>query len=341
MSNNQLFDIEIPLDVAIRFCEDEGILKNFREKENQFSIDSPFIADSKRRCTIAVINRDGSEFIAFNDFKARGNIDDELYKGSFFKFVKLIKDFGSVDEAVFYIVTKYLREYQFQKQPKQKKEKTKQIVSLDTYRPLDISVHGEYVKYLQARGMDYGLISKYKIYIDSKTKRIVFPVYEDGDCIFYNARSILKWTPKGYRWQKSEVTENAYPLWNLENCVKECWLFEGIFDGIFWPDKACAYFSAIVTDELIEKIKKKNFERVVFFGQNPFVDKASRINRIKILERLKDKQVPNVSVFNWANIQEKDLNEAIVNKTFDKDKIEKRILPWNDETKFLKEFELI
>lgn len=339
MTNNTLFDIDVPLEVAIQFCNDEGLTNNFREKKDQFAINSPFINDNKRRCTIAKVNKDGAEFLAFNDFKARGNIDDDMYKGSFFKFVKLIKDFDSVDEAAFYIVTKYLREYSFEKR-KVDKPTGKQIVSLENFKLFDLSIHSEYLKYLRTRGIDYTLLSKYKVYIDSKEKRIVFPVYEDGDCIFYNGRSILKWTPKGYRWKKSEVERNAYPLWNLENCKKECWLFEGIFDGIFWPDKACAYFGAIVTQELIDKIKAKNFERVVFFGQNPNVDKASYVNQIKIVERLKDNKI-NTAIFNWRDIKEKDLNEAIVNKTIEISKIEDRIIPWDDSARLLKELEML
>lgn len=340
--NDYLFDIDIPLDVAIRFCEDEGILKNYREKETQFSIDSPFISDNKRRCTIALINKNGSSFLVFNDFKARGNIDDELYKGSFFKFVKLIKDFSSVEEAGFYIITKYLREYNFERKPKAAaiKEKKKNEVSLKAFTPLSIAIHGEYYKYLKDRGVDSKLISNYKVFIDNTEKRIIFPVYEDGVCIFYIGRSIHKWMPQGLRWKKSEVPENAYPLWNLENVKDECWLFEGIFDGIFWPDKAVAYFGATITKELIEKIKNKKFRRIVFFGQNPFIDKASRLNRIKILDRFKEEKI-EIHLFNWKNIKEKDLNEAIVNNSINDTDIEKRILPWDDETKLLKEFELV
>ena len=338
--SNQFLDFDVPIDIALRFCEDEGILKNLKEKENQFSIDSPFVSDNKRRCTIASINKNGNEFLAFNDFKARGNLDDELYKGSFFKFVKLIKDYSSVDEAAFYIITKYLREYNFEKKPKVKKESNRQIISLDKFQPLQLSIHGDYIRYLKNRGVDWTLISKYKVFVDREEKRIVFPVYEDGDCIFYNGRSVLKWTPKGFRWKKSEVKDNAYPLWNLENCKNECWLFEGVFDGIFWPDKACAYFGAIITKELIDKIKKKKFDRVVFFGQNPEVDKAAGVNQIKTLEKLKDEKLPTY-FFNWKGIQEKDSNEAIVNGSLKMDDIEKRIMPWNYEAKVMRELELI
>jgi hypothetical protein len=338
---NSLLETEVPLDVAMEFCQDEGILDNLREKHDQFGFNSPFITDKKRRCSIGFVNKNGASYLVFNDFIARAKLDDDLYKGSFFKFVKLIKDFSTVEEAAFYIYDKYLLRYDFSRPQKAPvKVHTNKAVSLRAFEPLMISVHGDYIRYLKTRGIDWDLISQYNVFVDRDQKRIVFPVYEDGIPIYYNSRSILKWVPKEYRWLKSEVEHNAYPLWNLENVVDEIWLFEGVFDGIFWKDKAVAYFGAIVTDELIAKMKKKNPSRVVLIGQNPFVDKAASVQRLKILERLKDGKL-NVGVFNWRDIKEKDLNEAVVNGSIKKEEVENRIVPWDDYSKALNLMEML
>ena len=142
--------------------------------------------------------------------------------------------------------------------------------------------------------------------------------------VFYNGRAI---SYNILRWIKSEV-EEVYPIWNLDKVNSETlYLFEGIFDAMML-ENGVATFGTFLNDKMIEKIKQKNFSKIVVVLDN---DGTGRRNKIKMAEKLLEEQL-NVFVYDYKGIHEtyKDFNEMKINNIpFE---LDKRVLLFDFKT---------
>ena len=334
----ELFDIS--KEDIVSFLQDEGI-GSVRERggDNNFSINSPFTSDTKSRCNF--VKHDEYGWL-FNDLKARGNIDSDLYHGSIFKFIKLYKNFYNQNQAKNYFYEKYVygKDIEFKPQKIKNKENIveKKYHLPTSFEKLNINKeeHSPYLNYLLSRGFSKDKILNTNVWVDFDSKRIQFPIYESDELIFWTGRAILKYIPKELRWKKCSI-KDTHPVWNLDKVTENStiYIFEGILDAMSletsYGEYGVAILLGILSDTIRTKILSKNPSKIVIVMQNAFKDKTAKEQQFKIAEKLSEYH-ENIYVYDWSNIEEKDNNEILKNKKiFDKNKIMK----WNLETDIL------
>lgn len=310
-------NFEITIDDVKHFLASEGIFNNVKSQGvDKFSINSPFADDKKSRLSFSYIKHDKKipDGVYFNDFKARGVIDDDLYKGSFYKFVKLLKEYKTIEEAQFYYLSNYfvgnMSEALRPPKPKIEEPERKKIwkISLpENSAPLNKSKHPTYWQYLRDRGVEDSIIEKHRLYVNLTSKRIIFPIYEGDDLVFYIGRSIIKYIPKEFRWKKVSASE-MQPIWNLNNVDSpDCWIFESPLDGIHFHN-GVATMTAFINDAMVDKIVSKGFNKIIVCMQNPYNDNTANVQRMKVAEKFAAKH-QNVFLYDWRGIEEKDFGE--------------------------------
>lgn len=308
---------EITIDDVKNFLVCEGISNNIKSKNaREFSVNSPFADDTKSRLSFSYVkgHKEIPEGVYFNDFKARGIIDDDLYKGSFYKFVKLLKDFKTLEEAKYYYLSNYLTgslsDSLIQK-PKviQEPEKKKlwRISLPENSARFDRSLHPTYHKYMHDRGIAEEMIDKHRIFVNTQAKRIIFPIYDGDDLVFYIGRSIIKHIPKELRWKKVSASD-MIAIWNLDGVESPtCVVNESIMDAIHLHN-GVATLTPFVSEEMRDKILNKGFNKIIVAMQNPYKDKTANIQRFKVAARFAEKH-DNVHLYDWRGIEEKDFGE--------------------------------
>jgi len=325
----------------IQFLVDEGIDKNIKTKNLdslhwKINFDEPWLTgDSKRRCNIFHIrdNKTNEYVVVFNSFKAVARLDDELYKGSFWKFVKLIKEFESVRESKFWFIRKYIlkknlsevlneQNYANETTPKYRNKSVELPENCIRYN-YNNDKCSDYSDYLISRNVSNRLSKNYKIFIDINQKRIVFPVYEDKELIFYTGRAIKN---SFMPWLKSDG-DNVYPIWNLENVNGDViYIFEGILDAIMVPNGIAILGSMYTGDEIVKKILYKKYLKINIILDN---DIPGHKAKIKLAKKLSQEH-NNVFIYNFKGIKQKDFNQMKmegINFDFDD-----RLFPWNLKT---------
>jgi hypothetical protein len=259
------------LKTAIKdFLTDEGI--QFQEKkENIIQINSPFISDNKWRLGILIEN--GNAF--WNDFKARGNLGDD-YKGTFPKFVKLLKGFDTYEDAWFYFYSNYFKidniKDIFNSWSIDNKEEIETTDSKLEKMP-ELSEVQKYDKYWQYlindRCLKEEIIQNHKFFYSEDFQfynRIIFPVYDiTGQLVFATARDI---TGKSkIRWRKIKVTDTKFPIYNIEKNFTSAFIFEGIIDALKVPN-GIAILGAHVDNQFKKQILSKGYSAIYLCFDN-------------------------------------------------------------------------
>jgi len=317
----------------LQFLDDEGLsfkTQNLDKPNWKIMFNEPWgTNDSKFRCGIfQVLDPETRRYmVKFNSFKAVATLDTS-YRGSFWQFVKLLKEFNSIAESKTWFIQNYmfnenLKELlmedtnEFDNSKNSTMDKQTHNINLPDYygrlanckRCLGSGGNNcEYIwacNYLIGRNISRDIFSKFKIFIDPKQKRIVFPVYENKELIFYTGRSVND--KNKVPWLKS-AGENLFPIWNLENVNGEIInIFEGIFDAMLVPNSVAVLGSLMISNEkAIEKILYKNYHRINLIFDNDIAGQKARIETAKILtEKYHHK---NVWIYNFNRIKEKDFN---------------------------------
>jgi hypothetical protein len=338
--------IKITPEHIIQFLQDEGLSSSLRtknlQKENwKININEPWENDNKQRCGIfqARDKKTGRLKVFFNSFKAVANMGDD-YKGTFWKFVKLIKNFENLEEAKVWFLHRYILG-RFSKADIQDDEHytPKEIVN-SLYFPLewprweDNNDFKEYSYYLFTRRVTSQQIQNVKLFINPEERRIVFPVYESNTMVFYTGRSIDPHAK--VPWRKS-TGESVFPIWNLENVNGDVVnVFEGIFDALMIPNGvAILGANTYAGEEIVNKLLYKNFLRINLFLDN---DKAGFAAKYKLATALSAKH-NNVWIYDYSGVAEKDFNLMKINGT--DFALERRLLPWNLKTETMIKMNLV
>lgn len=330
--------MRITIESVLDFLADENLgpvkIKNEDEENNwRIQINEPSVFgtnDKKFRCGISprYFEDDDKHVVCFNSFKAVGKYGND-YKGDWFNFVKLVKNFSNWREAKDWFELTYgltgsdLLSSSKYVMKVQKHEPNKDVKFPDHYKKLrtDLKSHKPYIDYLKKRKIPDEKIETSRLFVDAQQQRLIFPVYENNKLVFFNGRAI------GYnpiRWIKSEV-DDVYPIWNLDQVNGESiYLFEGIFDAMM-VNNGVALFGTFLNPSMLEKIKQKNYSKIIVVLDN---DKVGQTNKIKMAQALADEQL-NVFIYNYQGIHEtyKDFNEMkIANIPLE---LSKRVLPFD------------
>lgn len=289
----------ITKEIIERYLLDKGIDYKTKEAKGEFYICSPFTGDSKFKCGISWIKNPP----VFNCFKTGT-------KGNFITFVKLLEGMETSREAIIYLFKNYMTKEDmlefsnsfFGEVKIEKTETIKEKLAFsDEYKKLKIDNNNSFYQYLKARRFNDEMIEKSNIFFSQLEKRVIFPVYENGELVFYAKRAIDN---HPLRWINSQ-SHGVDPIWNLENVGETIYLFEGIFDAArMWPN-GVSIFGKNLSDGQINKIIKKKFHKIVVILDN---DSYGRESQEKIAERLAERH-RNVWINLWREDDKKDLSE--------------------------------
>jgi len=303
----------IPLDAVVNFIADENLGPYKIAKSDpeawRIQINEPpswGTNDRKWRCGIGVKQVDDKKIVVFNGFKAAALYGSD-YHGEFFKFVKMVMHLNSVKEAKQWFIGRYMvgvdiKEMLGNSKPRclfvSERAEVSDINIPDTFEKFNAKVHTEYADYLRARKVPEDRIKKTVLFVNKEENRIIFPVYEDGNLIFYAGRDIKNKSP--LLWKKSRG-ENVFPIWNLDNLSTTCAVFEACFDAIQRPNGVAMF--GVGTEEQFKKILAKKLNKVILVFDN---DDAGRNARWKWAEWLTEHNQPGVYVFDYKGLNEKD-----------------------------------
>jgi 5S rRNA maturation endonuclease (ribonuclease M5) len=289
----------ITRDIIEKYLLDKGIDYKAKEERGEFYICSPFTGDSKFKCGI---NWKKTPPV-FNCFKTGT-------KGNFITFVKILEGMETSREAIIFLFKNYMTKEEMVnfsnsffaddiKKEKVEEPKEKLAFSED-YKKINID-DNSYYNYLIGRNFTDEIIKKSNIFYSPLEKRVVFPVYENGELIFFAKRAIDK---HPLRWINS-ISHGVDPIWNLENVGETVYLFEGIFDAVrMWPN-GVSIFGKNLSDGQLNKIIKKKFHKIVVVLDN---DSYGRESQEKIAERLAERH-KNVWINLWREDDKKDLSD--------------------------------
>jgi DNA primase len=148
--------------------------------------------------------------------------------------------------------------------------------------------------------------SRWTMYYNQKTRRLVIPWFKNGKIIYYQERALYRDQQPKYLFPKN-ITER--PLFGVDNIdTAYPWIFylEGALDSI-WVKNGVAAGSISLSKTQMDTLSNFVEQRIVYFPDNPWVDKASLENIRKLSQTQKD-----LLVWMWPKeIKEKDVNEVV------------------------------
>lgn len=327
-------------DVVLDFLRDENLSNPIKIKDKGgrwcININDPFIEDTKLRLGISPIKlKNGKTIVAFNGWKSVAHYGDD-YKGSFFKFVKLIKNFNTSYDAKKWFVNKYIlpnanlvRSILTSDKSSDdcEDDDTEEVYWPPHFEKMDFNKksHSQYINFLLENNIPEYRIKQLKLFIDKADKRIVFPCYRDGELIFYAKRSIEQ---SFLRWMHSHV-KHKYPIWNLENVTGDTiYIFEGILDAIY-VENGVALMGVGFSENIYNQLLERNYKKYVVVMDN---DEPGRKAKINIADILLDNN-KNTSIYNYYGIHPnyKDFREMARHKIpFE---LDKRVIKYDNKCK--------
>jgi 5S rRNA maturation endonuclease (ribonuclease M5) len=309
---------------VISFLEDEGLgpIKIGSDDPScwKIKINDVWTADSKMRCAIALVKPEWSSEpeVLFNTYKSYLLYGDD-YKGTFWKFVMMIKEMSSINEAKIYFMSRYMLNSEniaqaFINSKRQDKidtiKKSKEHVKFPKhFERLDLNAHEEYIKYLFNRKLSMWKILELPLFVDPKERRVIFPVYENGEMIFWTGRSIN--LNSKLTWKNATCSSWPHPIWNLDAISSNgsvC-IFEAIFDAAVVHNGIAILGASNIQNEQISKIISCGFSRIIVVMDN---DAAGEKTRMELAQKLSEKH-NNVWIYDFKGIKEKDFNEMAQN----------------------------
>ena len=308
------------LEHVLAFLDDEGLRPvKVKKRDGDLwacSINEPFQPDRDFRCGIAQIrsHKTGLLTPVFNSFKAVANMGDE-YKGSFWRFIKLVKGMSSDADAKSWFNLRYaLRSMDDARSALAVSTAAgpaaisyERVHFPETFERLKIDdpEHAEYVEYLRARAVSEHRLVNDPIFVDASGRRLVFPVYEGGDMVAWAARAIDK--DSKLPWKNNKKYEGMpRPVWNLDRVNGETVaIFEAVFDAIVVHNGVAVLGAGNAgSDEVVSKILAKGYARIFVVMDN---DEAGRNMKLKMAQALAETH-NDVRVYDFNGIQHKDFN---------------------------------
>ncbi len=138
----------------------------------------------------------------------------------------------------------------------------------------------EYIEYLSDRKIDW---TKHKLYVNEQDRRIVFPMYIDGNLVSYSQRTIDN-DPTIARWTHAykKDGDESVVMYGLDNCSMRAYVFEGIIDAISYGTSSIAMMKSVISDNQIDKMVKHGIRKIYYVGDND--DAADKVRYSNLLK---------------------------------------------------------
>lgn len=317
----------------IEFVEREG-LGPWREKKERGDINicSPFEREDKFRCGFNYKRRgEGIEGCIWNDWKAnRGG-------KNFFGFIMELKDFEHIGAAKQYYMKNYLLGQQGLSEAlsieERVEDEAEDVLELPSNARRITSDDSEYVDYLHSRGFTNEDIDRERVFVDTSSRRVVFPVYENEKLVFWTGRLIDKDDTK-LRWLSCKHT--GTPVWGTSSCMNYAFVCEGIFDAAVVKGGR-AILGRALRPKVLAKIVAENPRNIVVVMDD---DNDGREAQEEIADWFASQEGMKNRVFvvDWRPGDDKDLSAIAAKKMckLDSDSdFMSRVVPWNAQNRLL------
>lgn len=334
-------------EVIEEFLREEGIRYIDKQNLEKLYVCSPFVNDNDYRMTISY--QKGGIFICPKSFQS----------GNFLELIRHVKHLKSKEEARQYISSKpYYIEFMLNSvvDRAEKEELTEEELSLIekrkkdfleeyySYEDFDKEKHPEYLKYLLDRGIEENIIDRLNIKINTAHKRVVFPVYENGELVFHNGRAIEK--ENILRWYSKSANSDILPVFFRDPAYPTYYVFEGMFDALLVEGGVCVFGSSF-SEKKARKILDKNPDKIVIVMDNDVAGDQAQFKYLFFLSQYHKE----VYYFSWAQFS-KDNNLEFLKTKFDFSEIKnsntefftnkefnKYIIKYSAKTLLMKKFE--
>lgn len=148
--------------------------------------------------------------------------------------------------------------------------------------------------------------SNWNIYYNTASRRLVIPWLKNGKIVYYQERAIYAdQTPK-YLFPKDMASRPVFGSDNIDSSYPWIFYLEGALDSI-WVKNGVASGSITLSNSQLDSLSNYIGHQIVYFPDNPWIDKASVENIRKLSKTNKD-----LLIWMWPkNIKEKDVNELV------------------------------
>jgi len=182
-----------------------------------------------------------------------------------------------------------------------------------------------------------GAPDNWRLYYNEESDRIVLPWVRNNEIVYYQERAIRYWQEEKYKFP-SKLKKDIFGIDNIDDSWKYLLFTEGCFDSVFLPN-GIAIGGLYPTIDQINYLQKLEItQELVWFPDNPWIDKSTYIKIIKQAEIN-----PLQKIYMWSkNTPVKDINDLVLNiEDIDfffnnKNEIESRITTLSKATIMLK-----
>lgn len=163
-------------------------------------------------------------------------------------------------------------------------------------------------KYIDERmiGKAPNISKNWRMFYNKISKRLVIPWIENGKMVYYQERALYADQNPKYLFPRNTTDRPLFGIDNIDESYPWIFYLEGAIDSI-WVKNGVAAGSISLSKSQLDTLSNFVGSNVVYFPDNPWVDKASLENIRKLSMRQ-----PNLKVWMWPrNVTEKDVNEVV------------------------------
>jgi hypothetical protein len=290
-----------------RLTVENFVFGNFPEAEyvsgskEELHFNTPFDTDKKKRLYVST---DTGKW--FDQKAQRGGNNFEYFVAEYLEI--------PVGEAIKVLLQEYSDDNYIQPEQDEKVEEKKKSTTQVLEMPKGVKffdsdelgfVGLQAKRYLEDRKISLSGLGYFSDIKSEYYKRIFVPFYENGELVYFIARSIIADDPMRYK-NPIEINAGDY-VFNIDNLREDVFIFEGVFDALSldFPQVGTAMLSSFIKDEQAKKIVQKNPRNIILV---PDKDKKTKTRatilgnliktKNKLLEHKRYKQNFNFFIYN-------------------------------------------
>lgn len=176
------------------------------------------------------------------------------------------------------------------------------------------------IDFLERRGFNAAVAERYNFILPSrgffKTKRLILPVFDSGELVYYQARALDSSKPKYINPKNTECVGKSNCVFNLDEAAKfdSITICEGIFSAISAGPNAVALFGKELSQRQAAKIFLKGVKRATILF-DPGTEKESA-KAAEILSKRLEVRIANLKGGDPNEVTQEELSEVLQTAQF-------------------------
>jgi hypothetical protein len=271
---------------------------------DSWKIRCPFCGDSKKKAN----KKRGNYYLKDGMFKCF-NGECQIYCDSFRLIAELeSKNLTTVKSDFFKYEHGGGGSFEYIELPESKKPEPPKKIDNFVIPSSWVGIEDKPKQYVDSRMLDKApnMAKEWKLYYNTLSKRIVIPWIENGRIVYYQERALYPHQEPKYLFPKDTAGRPVFGVDNISHDYPWIFYLEGALDSV-WVKNGVASGSITLSNAQLDTLSNFVEHEIVYFPDNPWVDKASLENIRKLSVKHKD-----LKVWMWPrNFIEKDVNELV------------------------------